>query len=742
LRAETGNRAFSENHSEGKLKPEGAANGGPDDQAGTTLTSAIDADNASIAARAFRIIGAIVFIFQFLYLAADAHYLPSFLPYYTVNALDAVLAILITRSRWFVPYWRPLALFQVGLLDVTGAIMNILAGTVTPHFYTIITFSFGCATFLPWGVLWQSGLNLLCLFTYIVVNLTVIPAEPLARYQWIALIAVLILSEFPAAFIDRYRLSVFHQLEELTQALRASRDKSEFLASMSHEMRTLLGTIVGMTELLEGTTLTPEQSQYLSICHASGDILIALINDIVDISRIEARELQLHHLTFDLEELLSRVAEAVALRAHRKDLELITEITQDTPVKLIGDPMRLQQVCLNLLVNAIKFTEQGQIVIRIERDSESSEPGALLFCVADTGIGISSEEKRRIFSRFARGESGLSNAHEGSGLGLEISRRLVESMGGKIWVESVPGMGSTFYFTCRMEIQPAALADDTSDRVRLSGMRVLVIDDNAASRMAIARTLENAGASVALCGRAMQARQQLANACREDSEYQVILLDAEIPPDDSIELAQEFDGSNRERTIIMLARDDLRGPRFAREAGISRYLLKPPKRAELLDAVASVAGRRAGLPQLAVHSAAEPSHVARPLRTLLAEDSEDNRLAIAAFLRTTPYQLDCAENGRVAAEMFRNRRYDLVLLDINMPVLNGYGAIAAMREWEREQNIGPTPIVALTGRAMVEDRTRSLEAGFVGHLTKPLRGEILLEAISRFTNEARSLTQH
>jgi CheY-like chemotaxis protein len=292
-----------------------------------------------------------------------------------------------------------------------------------------------------------------------------------------------------------------------------------------------------------------------------------------------------------------------------------------------------------------------------------------------------------------------------------------------------------------MEIQPADLANATSDRARLSEMRVLVIDDNAASRMAIARTLENAGASVSRCSHATQAWQQLADARREGSGYQAILLDAQIPPDDSIEIAQQFNGSERERTIVMLTRDDPRAPLFAREAGISRYLLKPPMRSELLDAIASVARpRRAGLPQLAVQSALQPAHVARALRILLAEDSEDNRLAIAALLRTTPHQLDCAENGRIAAEMFRSKRYDLVLLDINMPVLNGYGAIAAMREWERQQNIGPTPIVALTGRAMVEDQTRSLEAGFIGQLTKPFRGEMLLETISRFTTAARSVT--
>ena len=193
---------------------------------------------------------------------------------------------MVTRARWFPRYWKPLALVQVGFLDVAGAIMNIVNGTVTPHFYTIITFSFGCATFLPWGVVWQSALNLVCLASYVVVNLKATVVERLVPYQWITLLAVLILSEFPAAFIDQYRRRLFRQLEELTHALKASRDKSDFLASMSHEMRTPLNTIIGMTEVLEGTEITPEQSQYLSICHASGDTLVGLINDIVDISRI------------------------------------------------------------------------------------------------------------------------------------------------------------------------------------------------------------------------------------------------------------------------------------------------------------------------------------------------------------------------------------------------------------------------------------------------------------------------
>jgi signal transduction histidine kinase/CheY-like chemotaxis protein len=552
--------------------------------------TAIESENAALAARSFRAVGIIVFLFQFLYLAADRFTIPEhqriFMPLYFVNSINAVCAYVVTRARWFPRYWKPLGLVQVAVLDVTGAIMNISCGTVTMHFYTIITFSIGCATFLPWGVIWQSALNLFCLASYILVCLHASVAERFLYYQWIALLAVLILSEFPAALFDRYRRRLFRQLEKLTRALKASRDKSEFLASMSHEMRTPLNTIIGMLEVLEGTEIKPEQSQYLNICRASGDALIGLINDIVDISRIEAGELHLDHIGFDLYELVDYLADAMALRAHRKGLELIFNVTRGTPIQLIGDPVRLRQVCFNLLVNAIKFTDKGQVVVRVETDVGSQDPGVLRFCVADTGIGIAPEEQRRIFSRFARTAS-VPGGQEGSGLGLEISKRLVEAMGGRIWVESVPGMGSTFYFTCRLDIQSAG-DKDTLGKSRLAGTRVLVADDNAASRAAIGEMLSAAGATVSLCG-ASRARQELCQGHRSGAEYGVILLGTQMPLDIGVELAGEFDPADRERTIIMLTSADLpRASRVAREKGINRHLLKPIKRVELVNAVASL----------------------------------------------------------------------------------------------------------------------------------------------------------
>ena len=702
---------------------------------GRTLT--IDSENAALAARSFRTAGTIVIVFQLLYIASDYTTIardPQFyMPFYAGNAVDALFAIAVTHTRWFPRYWKPLALLQVGLLDVIAAFLNMVSGTVTPHFYNIITFSFGCAVFLPWGVIWQSALNLICLTTYVIVNLYGVDAQPFARQQWIALLAVLILSEFPAAFIDEYRRRLLKQLEELVSALKASRDKSEFLASMSHEIRTPLNTVIGMIEVLEGTSLTAEQSQFLGTCRSSGVALVGLINDIVDISRIEAGELQLGHVDFDLIEMLDQAADTLALRAHRKDLELIFSVRPGTPTRLTGDPLRLKQVCLNLLVNAIKFTEKGEVVVRVEADAEMRAPGALRFCVADTGAGIAPEEQEGIFSRFAQAPSSMSAGQQGSGLGLDISKRLIEAMGGRIWVESILGMGSTFYFTCQFDVQSTAQNEGLSTPSLRA--RVLVVDDNCASRAAIGEMLGNVGAAVSLCDGVARARQELHREQRSGLGFDVILLDARMSPDDGIALAKELEPSERDRTIVMFTRDDFpAGPRAAREAGLARHLMKPIKRAELLDAMTSVATKSQPAPRrLDADSRPYKVENLRGLTILLAEDSEDNRLLIAAYLRSTPHRLETAENGRIAVEMFKTRSYDLVLMDINMPVMDGLGAAAAIRAWEGEQGVNLTPIITVTGRASADDRRRSAEVGCNGHLVKPLPRQVLLEAIARFT---------
>jgi CheY-like chemotaxis protein/anti-sigma regulatory factor (Ser/Thr protein kinase) len=462
---------------------------------------------------------------------------------------------------------------------------------------------------------------------------------------------------------------------------------------------------------------------------------------ILDLSKVEAGQLTLDRADFDLAEVVESTAEVLALRAHSKGLELLTHVLPEVPTNLIGDAGRLRQVLTNLLGNAIKFTEQGEVGLRIEGDPEAGEPGTLRFSVWDTGIGIPPEKLETIFEAFTQVDVSTTRKYGGTGLGLAISKRLVELMGGCIWAESQPGRGSTFSFTTRFEIQSETRRDLAAPPVDLAGWNVLVVDDNATNRLILRQLLAPRGARVTEVGSGALALAELTRARETADLFKLVLLDSRMPGMDGFEVAEHLrkDRSTLDTTIIMLTSDQRSGDLDrARQLGLSAYLVKPIRLSELLKTIAASVGQRGSSVKTALASRAiQTDH--RPLRILLVEDSQDNRALIHHYVKHHPYQLDLAENGEIGVRKLQAGGYDLVLMDMQMPVMDGYAATRAIRAWEHQQGRQPTPIIALTANALAEDAQKSLDAGCSAHIAKPVKKPTLLEAIASHAREPQPI---